>query len=111
MNIRELIDTVEAKCRLLTSQQDHEVGVIALRQIQGHLDDVREALGLPNDEPSCCGCSLEPFRRCTDCGGRFCEGCGDVQAGVFVCDVCREEREEAAEAEHARAATNDEVAA
>lgn len=61
--MRELINTVEAKCGLLANQHEPEAGVIALRQIQGHLDDMRDALGLPCGEPSCCGCSLEPFLR------------------------------------------------
>lgn len=99
MNVRELIDTLEAKCDLLASQDEREGRLATLRQLEGHLDEMRDTLGLPCGEPSCCSCSLEPFLRCPDCGGQFCEGCGDVQDGEFVCDVCREDREMAQEHE------------
>ena len=92
-----MIDTLEAKCDLLASEDEREGRRATLMELEGHLDDIRDALGLPCGEPSCCGCSLEPFRRCPDCGGQFCEDCGDVRDGVFVCDVCRDDREMAQE--------------
>src|SRR5689334_21219853 len=94
MNVREMIDTVEAKCDLLASQDEREGRQAALREIEGHIDVLRATLGLPHDVPCCCGCGGDPLQRCPDCGGMFGDCCGTYHDGKFLCDVCLEEHEE-----------------
>jgi hypothetical protein len=102
MNVRDLMDTVEAKVVLLADLRKEVDRAAIRRQIEDHLDEMRTALGLPYDEPCCCGCGCDPLRRCPDCGGHYCERCGDSEDGVFLCEVCRDEREDADQAGDAR---------
>ena len=97
MNVRELIDTVEAKCDLMASQIHQTRRLATLGEVEGHIDDLRAVLGLPHDVPCCCGCGGDPLQKCSGCGGLFGDCCGSYDDGEFLCDDCRDDREEMAE--------------